>query len=63
LDRPETPLKPLAVIPFSRDADFIERSELFDQIQTKCAAPGSRTALVGLGGVGYVRRAQTTADS
>ncbi|MCJ1251979.1 hypothetical protein MMC30_009217 [Trapelia coarctata] len=51
-ERPETSPKPSAVVPFTRDADFVERSEIFDQVQQKCAAPGSRTALVGLGGVG-----------
>ncbi|KAH8722859.1 P-loop containing nucleoside triphosphate hydrolase protein [Phaeosphaeriaceae sp. PMI808] len=51
LERLETPPCPSAVIPFGRDTDFVER-EIFDQIQAKCAAPGSRTALVGLGGVG-----------
>jgi hypothetical protein len=39
------------VIPFGRDTDFVEK-EIFDHIQAKCAAPGSRTGLVGLGGVG-----------
>jgi hypothetical protein len=51
LERPETPPTPSAIIPFARDTDFVERA-IFDQIETKCAAPGSRTALVGLGGVG-----------
>jgi hypothetical protein len=51
-DRPETPPKPCAVLPFSRDADFVQRGALLDQIDQKCAVPGSRTALVGLGGVG-----------
>jgi hypothetical protein len=36
--------------PFGRDADFVERKEIFDQIH-KCGAPGSWTALVGLGRV------------
>jgi len=40
------------MIPFRRDDDFIERSAIFDQILQRCAVPGSRTALVGLGGVG-----------
>ncbi|KAH7305369.1 P-loop containing nucleoside triphosphate hydrolase protein [Rhexocercosporidium sp. MPI-PUGE-AT-0058] len=50
-ERPETPPNPSIVIPFSRDADFVERGML-DQIHQKCAVSGSRTALVGLGGVG-----------
>ena len=48
---PETPPNPSIVIPFSRDADFVERG-ILDQIHQKCAVLGSRTALVGLGGVG-----------
>ncbi|KFY87014.1 hypothetical protein V500_07258 [Pseudogymnoascus sp. VKM F-4518 (FW-2643)] len=51
-ERLETPPNPLAVIPFSRDPDFVKRGVIFDQIDQKCAVLGSRTALVGLGGVG-----------
>ncbi|PMD13580.1 TPR-like protein [Hyaloscypha hepaticicola] len=47
----ETPPNPSIVIPFSRDTDFVERG-ILDQIHQKCAVLGSRTALVGLGGVG-----------
>jgi hypothetical protein len=50
--RPETPPIPSVVIPFSRDTDFVERGIILDQIYQKCAVLGSRTALVGLGGVG-----------
>ncbi|KAH8651580.1 hypothetical protein BGZ60DRAFT_436624 [Tricladium varicosporioides] len=50
-ERPETPPNPSAVIPFSRDTDFVKRG-ILDQIHQKCAVLGSRTALVGLGGVG-----------
>lgn len=52
LEPPETPPNPSAVIPFSRDVDFVERGGVLDQIHQKCAVSGSRTALVGLGGVG-----------
>ncbi|KAK5451874.1 hypothetical protein LTS15_007597 [Exophiala xenobiotica] len=48
----ESPPNPSALIPFSRDPDFIERGPILDQLRQKCATPGSRTALVGLGGVG-----------
>lgn len=48
---PKIPLNPTIIIPFSRDEDFVERSVL-DQIHQRCATPGSRTALVGLGGIG-----------
>jgi hypothetical protein len=52
LERLETPPNPSVVIPFSRDTDFVERGIILDQIHQKCAVLGSRTALVGLGGVG-----------
>jgi hypothetical protein len=51
-ERPETPPNPSVVIPFSRDTDFVERGTILDQIHQKCVVSGSRTALVGLGGVG-----------
>ena len=51
-ERPETPPNPSSTVPFRRDKDFVERGVLFDQIQQKCAVPGSWTALIGLGGVG-----------
>ena len=51
-ERPETPVKPSFTIPFRRDADFIERKNLLDQIHQRCLAPASRVALVGFGGVG-----------
>jgi nucleoside phosphorylase len=56
----ETRLCPSIVIPFSRDEDFVDRDTtvdqgtIIDQIIQRCGRPGSRTALVGLGGVGYV---------
>ncbi|KAM3064617.1 hypothetical protein ACMFMF_011895 [Clarireedia jacksonii] len=52
LERLETPPNPSIVIPFSRDTDFVERGIILDQVYQKCAVLGSRTALVGLGGVG-----------
>lgn len=51
-ERPETPPNPSILIPFGRDGDFVERGGLIDQIENSCGRPGSRTALVGLGGVG-----------
>ncbi|KAF1981387.1 hypothetical protein K402DRAFT_449234 [Aulographum hederae CBS 113979] len=51
-ERPETPPNPSAIIPFSRDRDFVERGAILDQIHQKCCILGSRTALIGLGGVG-----------
>ncbi|KAJ5813425.1 uncharacterized protein N7503_000175 [Penicillium pulvis] len=50
--RPETPPSPLSTVPFKRDADFVSRDQLLGQIHEKGLIPGSRIALVGLGGVG-----------
>ncbi|ORY62088.1 P-loop containing nucleoside triphosphate hydrolase protein, partial [Pseudomassariella vexata] len=52
LERPEVLPIPSAIIPFNHDEDFVERREIFDRVHQKCARPGSRTALVGLGEVG-----------
>jgi hypothetical protein len=57
LERPERPgnsPNPSLMIPFGRDEDFVERPALLDQMSQNCGRPGSRAALVGLGGVGYV---------
>ncbi|ETN44081.1 uncharacterized protein HMPREF1541_10946, partial [Cyphellophora europaea CBS 101466] len=54
-ERAETPPNPSAVIPFERDVDFVERGTILDQLRNEYAAPGSCTALVGLGGVGSAR--------
>lgn len=43
---------PSSTIPFGRDPDFVDRGAIVDQLHRKCAVPASRTALVGLGGVG-----------
>ncbi|CAI7666504.1 unnamed protein product [Penicillium palitans] len=51
-ERPETPPSPLSTVPFTRDPDFVRRDTLLDQIYSKSSVPGSRIALVGLGGVG-----------
>ncbi|KAM5464486.1 hypothetical protein MauCBS54593_007001 [Microsporum audouinii] len=50
--RPETPPVPSCKIPFKRDDKFIDRPAIFDKIKEKFEAPGSRVALVGMGGVG-----------
>ncbi|KAI3337989.1 hypothetical protein F4824DRAFT_460819 [Ustulina deusta] len=52
LERPETPPKPTAVIPFNRDEDFVQRGTVLDQVHYLGGKSASRTALVGLGGVG-----------
>ncbi|KAF7942882.1 uncharacterized protein EAE97_006336 [Botrytis byssoidea] len=51
-ERLETPPNPSIVIPFSRDKDFVERGTILDLIYEKFTGPGSRAALVGLGGAG-----------
>jgi hypothetical protein len=52
LERPEIPPSSSIVIPFARNADFVERGTTLDQLQQRWTAPGARAALVGLGGVG-----------
>ncbi|KAJ6025063.1 hypothetical protein N7540_005860 [Penicillium herquei] len=51
-ERPETPPSPLSTVPFARDPDFVNRITLLNQIHEKSSVPGSRIALVGLGGAG-----------
>ncbi|KAF1974570.1 TPR-like protein [Bimuria novae-zelandiae CBS 107.79] len=51
-ERRETPPQPSIVIPFARDADFIERGTLLDKLCKRRALPDARHAIVGLGGVG-----------
>ncbi|GKZ63423.1 hypothetical protein AnigIFM49718_011831 [Aspergillus niger] len=51
-ERPETPVSPLSTVPYRSDPDFVSRDILLAQIREKSSAPGSRIALVGLGGVG-----------
>ncbi|KAH8691822.1 hypothetical protein BGW36DRAFT_280847, partial [Talaromyces proteolyticus] len=50
--RPETPPGPLLSIPFLRDPDFVDRGTVLNQLHQRSTVPGSRTALVGFGGVG-----------
>ncbi|KAK4656342.1 hypothetical protein QC762_0059400 [Podospora pseudocomata] len=49
---PETPPRPFATIPFSRDPDFVNRGDILEQIDRRCSEPAARVALVGLGGIG-----------
>lgn len=51
-ERPRTLPSPSSTIPFRRDSDFVDRGTILNQLHEKCASPASRTALVGLGGVG-----------
>ncbi|GLA67705.1 hypothetical protein AtubIFM54640_000950 [Aspergillus tubingensis] len=57
-ERPETPVSPLSTVPYRSDPDFVSRDILLAQIREKSSAPGSRIALVGLGGVGLVQSRQ-----
>ncbi|KAL8325294.1 hypothetical protein RB597_008519 [Gaeumannomyces tritici] len=50
--QPETPSQPFASIPFSRDADFVDRGDILAQLRQRCSEPASRMALIGLGGIG-----------
>ncbi|KAK4656406.1 LOW QUALITY PROTEIN: hypothetical protein QC762_0060060 [Podospora pseudocomata] len=51
-ERSETPPRPFATIPFSRDPDFVNRGDILEQIDRRCSEPAARVALVGLGGIG-----------
>ncbi|KAK3693264.1 hypothetical protein B0T22DRAFT_436463 [Podospora appendiculata] len=51
-NRPETPPKPFATTPFSRDPDFVNRRNILDQINKRYSEPTAPVVLVGLGGVG-----------
>ena len=44
---------------FRRDPDFIDRPELA-MLENKMSLPGTRAALVGLGGIGWVAYALTS---
>jgi hypothetical protein len=48
--------EPFSTVPFSRDPDFVDRPDIQAWIHEKCVRPAARAALVGLGGVGYVKR-------
>jgi len=43
-------------VPFRRDPDYVDRGSLLDEIYEKGTTPGARIALVGLGGMGYVKK-------
>ncbi|KAF2030383.1 TPR-like protein [Setomelanomma holmii] len=56
-------LIPFSTVPFAPDPDFVDRSELVAWVRDKCAGPGARAALVGLGGVGKSQLALQYAHS
>lgn len=45
--------RPRSTVPFRRDSDFVSGGDILAQLHEKCSQPAARTALVGLGGVGY----------
>ena len=49
---PPTRPCPSSTIPFGKDPDFVNPGAILEELHRKCALPASRTALVGLGGVG-----------
>lgn len=52
---PETPPEPCSTVPFGRDPDFVPRGSILEDIEDRCSSSTTLIALVGLGGVGYVR--------
>ncbi|KAH7032571.1 uncharacterized protein B0I36DRAFT_361365 [Microdochium trichocladiopsis] len=44
--------EPFSTVPFLPDADFVERPDVTAWLDKTLAQPGSRAALVGLGGIG-----------
>jgi hypothetical protein len=40
------------MVPFAPDPDLVDRPAIAAWVRDKCAGPGARAALVGLGGVG-----------
>ncbi|KAF1950535.1 hypothetical protein CC80DRAFT_228667, partial [Byssothecium circinans] len=52
LHPPARPREPFSTVPFAPDPDFVDRPEIVAWVRDKCAGPGARAALVGLGGVG-----------
>ncbi|OAK96859.1 hypothetical protein IQ06DRAFT_47717 [Phaeosphaeriaceae sp. SRC1lsM3a] len=51
-DRQERKITPFSTVPFAPDPDFVDRPAILAWVRDKCAGPGARAALVGLGGVG-----------
>ena len=45
---------PSSMVPFPRDPDFVDRSEIIVRINEGLSQPGARIGLAGIGGVGDV---------
>ncbi|KAK6197687.1 hypothetical protein LQW54_010649 [Pestalotiopsis sp. IQ-011] len=56
-DSKEAELSPFSTVPFLPDPDFVERTGVATWLHDTLIPPGSRAALVGLGGVGPVAAA------
>ncbi|EKG11262.1 hypothetical protein MPH_11606 [Macrophomina phaseolina MS6] len=49
---------PFSTLLFAQDPDFVDRQDILVWIRDKCAEPGTRAALVGLGGIGHIKRVE-----
>ncbi|KAH7068389.1 kinesin light chain 1 [Paraphoma chrysanthemicola] len=61
--RPARTREAFSTLPFAPDPDFVDRPEMLAWLRDKCAGPGARAALVGLGGVGKSQLAIRYANS
>ncbi|USP74607.1 hypothetical protein yc1106_01881 [Curvularia clavata] len=55
--------EPFSTVPFAPDPDLVDRPAIAAWVRNKCAGPGARAALVGLGGVGKSQLALQYAHS
>ncbi|KAH6881114.1 hypothetical protein B0T10DRAFT_565294 [Thelonectria olida] len=49
---PPRSIRPFSTVPFPPDPMFVERTDILLWLREQTARPGSRAALVGLGGIG-----------
>ncbi|CAN9442589.1 unnamed protein product [Alternaria alternata] len=56
-------VEPFSTVPFAPDPDLVDRPGIAAWVRDKCAGPGARAALVGLGGVGKSQLALQYAHS
>ncbi|CAI9627914.1 unnamed protein product [Alternaria burnsii] len=56
-------VEPFSTVPFAPDPDLVDRPAIAAWVRDKCARPGARAALVGLGGVGKSQLALQYAHS